>query len=196
MPLNDVLTNLGNSLRNASGITNKLSLTEMGEVVTSLSSTNLIPNPDDNWHHMDKMWNIPLARINATAGQKYHASLKVKNVSGGRAALMYAMLDENDQPIDSQTGKITSFGSALTPLMGDHWSSESLLHSGTIEITNQKCKKIELRIAGNSAISVDYRKAMLSKGIAPIPYTSKHIVGGVAKPVLIGFVAPRLEVAA
>lgn len=180
MSLSDLFTDLGNNLRNVSGITNKLSITEMSKVVEGLSSVNLIPNPDENWHHIEKVWNVPLARINTTVGQKYHASIEVKNVSGGFAVLMYAMYDENNQPIDSRTGKTTSYlGSALTLLTGDQWSTESLLHSGTIEVTDAKCKTLELRISGNAPISADYRKAMLSNGTAPIPYTSKHIVGGV-----------------
>ena len=185
MPLSNILTTLGDNLRNASGITSKLSVAEMGEVVKSLSSANLIPNSDEDWHRLDKMWNVSLVRINTTVGQKYHASVEVKNVSGGVAALMYSMYDENNQPIDSRTGEITTVGNALTVITGDNWSSESLLHSGTIEITNAKCKTLELRIAGNNAISADYRRAMLSNGTAQIPYTSKHIVGGVVKAVLL-----------
>lgn len=184
MPLSDVFTNLGNNLRNVSGITNKLSITEMSKVVEGLSSVNLIPNPDENWHHIEKEWNVPIARINTTVGQKYHASVEVKNVSGGLAALMYAMYDENNQPIDIRTGKATNLVNAIALPTGDLGSTESLLHSGTIEVTDAKCKTLELRIGGNAAISVDYRKAMLSNGTAPIPYTSKHIVGGVVKAVL------------
>lgn len=196
MTMSKTLTELADSFRSVSGLTDKFKVADISEGIRGLAKVNLVQNPDDQWHTMNA-WNTALTTIPVDTGKTYSASIEVKNVSGGRAVLMAIMQDEKSNFLDPNTGEITSqVGSSLKVLDGDVWSDKDFLHSGTFTITKPNCRYLQIRIAGNAFISVDYRKLMINAGAIPFPYTSQHIMGGVNSLLYLLLLSSRTEVIA
>lgn len=172
------MTELADTVRDVSGMTGKLGIDSVKSIIQGLNKANLVQNPDDQWHTMNA-WNTALTTIPVDTGKTYSASIEVKNVSGGRAVLMAIMQDEKSNFLDPNTGEIISqIGGSLKVLDGDVWSDKDFLHSGTFTITKPNCRYLQIRIAGNAFISVDYRKLMINAGAIPLPYTSQYIMWG------------------
>lgn len=192
MSVGEVLTELADSFRSASGLTDKFKVADISTGIQGLSRTNLLSDTDSQWHTMHA-WNISLGVIPVRYGETYSASLKVKNVSNGTASLLWVMKIDNDHYFDIEAGKITTnLGNALSLVNGDKWSSNDMTHSGNFTITRPDAKYVELRLAGNTNISADYSEPMLNHGPIPLLYTSQYIVGGV-NSVLFLLLLPSLE---
>lgn len=173
MKVIETLTNIADKLRNTTSIAYPLSLTDMASVAQSLVSVNLSPSVTNNWEKVTDKWNVSIAVIPVENGQQYSASLEIRNVTSGNAALMWAPMNEHYKYLD-KNGNITSnLGSTLQILNGDAWSKDDKVHKGTFFANN--CSFVELRVAGNQSISVEYRKLMINKGPIALPYTSAQI---------------------
>lgn len=60
MSLNDTMTALMDKVRQITGLTDKISVAQLTDLMGNFVSPNLIPNTSENWQNFANGWNISL----------------------------------------------------------------------------------------------------------------------------------------
>lgn len=178
MPLSDVLSNHGDAVRSVTGLSSKLSISDMTKYISELVRVNLLHDTsaiDKEIKVDDGVWGSELCTIQLDKGI-YTFSVELYNNTSTPIALR----------LDNQTGTAraaltnsvdTSFGvMSKDGLWLD--SSQRKFMNMTFEVYQPGT--IMLGFAGNpfKQGSIKYSKAMLNTGTLPLPYTQNTLEGG------------------
>lgn len=197
MSVLDVLTKHANAFRQKTGVTSKLSISEMTGLMSSLKwgQSNLLKGTSNQYREMTgtnylgiTTASTPMHDLDEAMGTYYTYAATVTNKSSKNIRLEYWAFQSDGQPLPTHA-----------------WSKEFApgTTDASLSVTFKKVSdKARLYIVTSQPAedteTILVKDERLYIGTLPGVWTpnSSEKLGGVTKPTLIGFVAPRLEVAA
>lgn len=176
MSLSDVLSKHGDAVRSVTGLSSKLSISDMTKYISELVRVNLLHDTsaiDKEINVDDGTWSSELCTIQLDKGI-YTFSVELYNNTSTSIGLR----------LDNQTGTaraaLTNSVDISFGVMSTEWldSSQRKLMNMTFEVYQPGT--IMLGFAGNpfKQGSIKYSKAMLNTGTLPLPYTQNTLGGG------------------
>lgn len=187
MTVNGMMTSLMDKARKLTGLTDKISIAQLDNLMSNFVSPNLIADTSDNWQDVNPTWNVSVCdALPAIKGDTISASVEVKNCTG-KISLVAVYLDKDKKPLvpwmsqyDSNGNAPLSTGNISANYITDDkgFSADSSLRKMTLTIEANNCKYLQLLIAEfDGGASFSFRKPMAVKGPQPLPWTPEYIVG-------------------
>lgn len=182
MSLNDAMTKLANGYRKSTGLTDKLGLTDMTELMKTANFFNLLPNTSEQWKKSANQYRNDPIRIPLKMGESISYSYEFERGAGSKdiPGVMMVLYDKDGHmlnPWEISNGVRPTTGSSA---IGGFWMNSKTNKAGTLRYGTytadaKNVAEIDLAIANGSPEVFQYRKAMLTYGRLCLPWTPNHI---------------------
>lgn len=182
MTLTDKMDKLANSFRQSTGLTDKLSLTDMTNLVEIARFPNLIPNTSDKWIETTNQWNNNLITIPIKFGESiaYNFEYKTDANDGWDPRVFLVLYDKDGKMLNpweihdgvrpiTDSSAIAGFWMAMTT------NDARTRKSGVYTIDAKNVASIQSTIGSRTSITFQYRKPMLTYGKRNLPWTSQYL---------------------
>lgn len=175
MSLEDTMTNLANSVRTATGLTTKLSISDMTGYISGLYPINLLDNPSEDTQ------TYPTG--NGTWGHSYWTATLSKGVYCFSVDVLSNTQSTVTGRCEFDTGKAVDFlsnGAAQWGFAGDidiNPQSSGLI-TLAIKVTQDGTFKFGVSGYPFSGGELTVRQPMLNSGTVPLPFTMNRLVVG------------------
>lgn len=184
MTATELLTNLMDKTRQITGLTEKISVAQLTDLMSNFVSPNLLSNSSGDWKAVNNTWQVELGDIPAVKGDTFTASVEVKDASQ-KVSLVAVYLDKDKKPLKpygfSSNGdaQLENGNIANSYILGDDgFFTADGLRTITVSTKPNNCAYVHFRIAFFAFGNVTFRKPMIVRGTQIIPWTFKHMVEG------------------
>lgn len=179
--INEVFVSLADGYRKSTGLADKLSLTDMTELMKTASFFNLLPNTSEQWKNSVSQYGNDSIRIPLKMGESiaYSYEFKMGVENKHLPGIMMVLYDKDGHMLNpweiSNGVRPTTDSPGTAGFWMDMKSNEAgTLRYGTYTADAKNVAAIQLSIANGSPEIFQYRKAMLTYGRYNLPWTPNH----------------------
>lgn len=167
MSLNDVMTPLMDKARKLTGLTDKISITRLTELMDSFLVKNLVTNSSSEWVEAKNEWDARMDSIPVSKGEKYTFTVEVAN-NTSEIELAAVLYDSKGNILDPYKST-DSDGNA--PINVGNQSNAYLIDKGysltpgkaelTVTIKPSNCTHLQFRICSIKKGDFSYRNPII-----------------------------------
>ena len=185
MSLSSTMTSLMDKARELTGLTEKIGLAQLTNLMDGFVVANLFKDTNDKWLNLTDKWGIDIQRIPVKQNEIYTASVEVKDISN-MVTLVCKLLNSEGQVLsnnvnlydDKYNAPIQPGNEADAYIFTDGYSNKNGLRTVTVQVKPTNCAFLMFRVASFGQGSFSYRKPMAVKGKCSLPWTPNNLVGG------------------